>query len=346
MTTKPKKCLIVGPSWVGDMIMAQSLFIQLKQDNPSLIIDVLAPAWSEPLLASMPEVNDSIVMPLGHGKLGLSERYQLGRSLRDKYDWAITLPNSFKSALVPFWANIPKRTGYKGEMRYRLINDRRLLDKSILTMTVERFVALAHQPHPEISPDYKPPSLHIDETFVTHTVNKYIPKTEKSLIALCPGAEYGPAKRWPEKYYATLSDMLTEQGYQIIILGSEKDQPVAQDILSYSKSLGLIDLTGKTNLKEVISLLQGSSAAVSNDSGLMHIAAAVKTPLVALYGSSDSNFTPPLSDNHQIFSLGLECSPCFKRECPFGTLACLKGIMPNQVKDGLVKLIAIDEANI
>ncbi len=144
MPLNPQRCLVVGPSWVGDMVMAQSLFIRLRQGHPDMEIDVLAPAWSRPLLAVMPEVNQSIVMPLGHGELGLAARYRLGVSLRQRsYDWAIVLPNSFKSALVPWWANIPVRTGYRGEMRYGLINDMRILDRQKLAMTVQRFVALA-----------------------------------------------------------------------------------------------------------------------------------------------------------------------------------------------------------
>lgn len=341
MTIQAKKCLIVGPSWVGDMIMAQSLFIKLKQDNPQLVIDVLAPSWSEPMLASMPEVRDSIVMPLGHGKLGLKQRYQLGKSLRNKgYDWAITLPNSLKSALVPFWANIPKRTGYKGEMRYGLINDMRILDKATLTMTVQRFVALGHSLHPDLAPEYEIPRIIIEDSFLNTTLDKFQLETTKPILVFCPGAEYGSAKRWPEKYYAQLGKVMLDRGFQVIILGSEKDKPVATDIVSLTSSTAkLKDLTGTTSLKEVIALLQATTVVVSNDSGLMHIAAAVNTPLVALYGSSDPFFTPPLSHNHAVISLGLECSPCFKRKCPLGTLACLEGITPEAVEESLLNVL-------
>ena len=340
MTSLAKKCLIVGPSWVGDMVMAQSLFIHLKQDNPELLIDVLAPAWSEPLLASMPEVNHSIVMPLGHGKLGLKERYQLGTSLRvQQYDWAITLPNSLKSALIPFWAKIPKRTGYKGEMRYGLLNDLRKLDKSKLTMTVQRFVALGHQQHPETAPDYPFPKIGIEQHFLSATLTQFALKKTKPIVAFCPGAEYGSAKRWPAPYFAKLGDDWVAKGYQVLLLGSEKDQAVTTKILAHTQQPDtFINLAGKTSLKEVIALLQTASIVVSNDSGLMHIAAAVNTPLVALYGSSDPLFTPPLSKNNKIISLGLECSPCFKRECPLGTLACLEGITPARVNKQMMAL--------
>ena len=337
-----RQCLIVGPSWVGDMMMAQSLFIRLKQDHPTMAIDVLAPAWSELLLRSMPEIRDSIVMPLGHGKLGLKERYQLGKSLRPTgYDWSIVLPNSLKSALVPYWAKIPLRTGYRGEMRYGLLNDLRRLDKDVLTMTVQRFVALGIEPHPQLPPKYEFPNIRLQADYLKKTARKFSLHESKPVLALCPGAEYGSAKRWPENYYAQLADLMAARDYQVIILGSEKDQAVALDItkrIQHMKVTELVDLTGKTDLSEVIALLQASTVAVSNDSGLMHIAAAVNTPLIALYGSSDPLFTPPLSTHSDILNLGLSCSPCFRRECPLDTLACLQGITPEVVEKKILCL--------
>lgn len=339
MALPPEKCLIVGPAWVGDMVMAQSLFSTLRQQYPELLIDVLAPRWSEPLLAAMPEVNQSIVMPLGHGELGLMQRYRLGRSLRDeRYDWSIVLPNSLKSALVPFWAKIPQRTGYKGEMRYGLLNDVRQLDKSVLTMTVQRFVALGLNPHPATAPDCPAPAMRLAEAERATVVQKFT-LADSSFIALCPGAEYGPAKRWPERHYAALAAKAIAAGHKVVLLGSAKDQPVAEAIYRLQDSPELINLTGKTSLHEVLGLLQSATAVVSNDSGLMHIAAAAGTPVVALYGSSDPGFTPPLAANSTVVSLGLECSPCFKRECPLGTLACLEDMSPERVYSALSTLL-------
>lgn len=340
MTNSPKKCLIIGPSWVGDMVMAQSLFIQLKKQHPQIQIDVLAPQWSEALLENMPEVNDSIIMPVGHGSLGLKIRYRLAKSLRHKnYDWSITLPNSLKSALIPFWAKIPKRTGFRGEMRYGLINDMHYLDKNVLTMTVQRFVSLASDTKPSKNINCPTPQLTINPKSLSDVLERH-QLTKQPFIALCPGAEYGKAKRWPAKHFASLIDKFSEKNYQMVILGSEKDQAVAQKILSQTTQHDTItDLTGKTPLTEAIHLLAAASGAVSNDSGLMHIAAAVSTPLVALYGSSDPTFTPPLSSNHKIIDLKLECSPCFKRECPLGTRACLENIEPILVNNQLSLLI-------
>jgi heptosyltransferase-2 len=323
MAFTPQRCLIVGPSWVGDMVMAQSLFLALKQRFPDLQIDVLAPAWSKSILAAMPEVCAAIEMPLQHGELALGKRYQLGKRLRaNAYDWAIVLPRSLKAALVPFWAKIPVRTGFKGEMRYGLLNDIRPLDKAVLTMTVQRFVALGLPKDTALPPQIQPPHL---------TPTRSLSVVEGSLLALCPGAEYGAAKRWPAEYYAEVAQHYIAQGGQVILLGSGKDAPVTAQIAAAVNSPACQDLAGKTSIQDVLELLVQADQVVSNDSGLMHVAAAVGTPVIAVYGSSDPTYTPPLSDNAQILYLGLPCSPCFKRECPLGHLDCLKKITPQQV---------------
>ncbi len=313
------------------MVMAQSLFMILKKHNPNLNIDVLAPNWSEPLLDRMPEVRDSITMPVGHGKLQLGLRYKIGKQLQNNnYDWAILLPNSLKSALIPFWANIPKRTGFKGEMRYGLLNDLRHLDKAKLTMTVQRFVSLAFSDQTHVPEEYPRPSLKLDQKIVKDSLEKFDLKTEKPVLALCPGAEYGPAKRWPIEYFAEVAQIKYQEGWQVWIFGSEKDQKVSESISDQS-GVVCINLAGKTTLAEAIDLLSQASYVITNDSGLMHVAAALDRPLTVLYGSSDPNFTPPLNEQAKIISLGLECSPCFQRECPFEHLNCLREIRPEKV---------------
>lgn len=327
----PSHIFIVGPAWVGDMVMAQSLFIFIKQQYPSATIDVLAPVWSKPLLSAMPEVRKAIEMPLGHGKLGLGERFRLGKSLRKEgYDWSITLPNSWKSALTPFAANIPKRTGYKGEARYGLLNDIKNLDKKRLSMTVQRFVALAGGDQITLD-DCPKPQLFIDQTEAKQIAEKYQLNTSKRLLMLCPGAEYGSAKCWPDKHYAELAQHFIKQDWQVVLLGSEKDQTTSTAIANRANSQHCYDLTGKTSLHEAILLLALANYVVSNDSGLMHIAAAVNSPVIAIYGSSDPKFTPPLSSQSQIATLNLDCSPCFKRECPLGHLNCLNKLEPTQI---------------
>ena len=329
-------CLVVAPSWVGDMVMAQSLFMQLKAQDPALELQVLAPAWSLPLLLRMPEVAAGIEMPLGHGQVGLGARYRLGRELRKhRFDRVIVLPNSFKSALVPWWAHIPVRTGYRGEARWGLLNDIRQLDKQALPMTVQRFVALAGAPG-EALPDPLPqPRLHIEAAQVASARETFsLREADSPVLALCPGAEYGPAKRWPVEYFVEVARAQIEKGWQVWTFGSEADRPWGERICA---AVGdrCTNLAGLTSLAQAVDLMSVADHVVSNDSGLMHVAAALDRRLVALYGSSDPGFTPPLHPRAEVLTLGLECSPCFKRECPLGHLKCLKDLHPDQVREVL-----------
>lgn len=350
--TEPNKILIIGPSWVGDMVMAQSLFVALQQHNPNCIIDVLAPAWSLPILARMPQVRRGISMPVGHGKLNLGLRYRLGMSLRgEAYDQAILLPNSLKSALVPVFAGIPIRTGWRGEMRFGLLNDIRLLDKQRYPFMVQRFVALAYKGGaysggPSLAADLPRPALEIDPGNIDGLLTKYGLDKHKPLLALCPGAEFGPAKRWPENHYAEVARHFLAKGWQVAIFGSANDQQVAQSILdglSEQQRSHCIDLAGKTELAEAVDILSQAAAVVSNDSGLMHIAAALNRPMVVVYGSTSPTFTPPLSDNVAIEQLEVDCGPCFQRECPLSEsqrpLKCLRDLDADRVIRALDSLL-------
>lgn len=342
-TSDNKRILVVGPSWVGDMVMAQSLFITLKQEQPECQIDVLAPAWSFPLLDRMPEVNKAFAMPLTHGQLGLSARIQLGKSLRlEHYDQAILLPNSWKSALTPYFANIPLRTGYVGECRWGLLNDARKLDKQLLTMTVQRFVSLGLAKTTALPPKCPTPKLSVEKAGQQAVLAKFNLDQSKKFLALCPGAEYGPAKRWPSEYYAALAQAKIAQGWQVWLFGSEKDKQTAEEINQFCQN-GCVDFTGRTSLAEAVDLMSLVDSVVSNDSGLMHVAAALDKKLVAIYGSSDPGFTPPLNAGAEVITLGLDCSPCFKRECPLypqdhpDHTQCLTQITPQMVLEKLDK---------
>jgi heptosyltransferase-2 len=329
--SNPPRILIIAPAWVGDMVMAQSLFITLKQQRPDCQIDVIAPKWTLSLLERMPEISNPIEMPLARGKLGLMARIKLGKTLRSEhYTQAILLPNTWKSALTPFFANIPLRTGYVGEMRWGLLNDIRRLDKSVLTQTVQRFVALAQNPQPKTAPDWPPPRFYVSPENQQQVLSKFQLATNKKILALCPGAEYGEAKRWPVAHFAEVAKQKLSDGWQIWLFGSPKDAQVTAQINALSGGL-CVDLSGKTSIVEAVDLLSLADAVISNDSGLMHVAAALNKNLIAVYGSSDPKFTPPLNAKAKIISLELECSPCFKRECPFGHTRCLTEITPQQV---------------
>ncbi len=332
-----KSILVVGPSWVGDMIMAQSLFKALKSEYPNAEIDVLAPSWTSPLLERMPQVREAIQMPVGHGQIQLKARYRIGYSMREKrYDWAIVLPNSYKSALIPFWAKIPKRTGYVGELRYGILNDARKLDKNLLTMTVQRFVALSSQEIAKEIPDVIAPSIDVERDDGINALSMLgILAPNKPVIVMCPGAEYGNAKRWPVEYYGAVAKQKIADGCDVWIMGSHKEAELAQGINDICDGKAY-DMAGKTELGQAIDIMSLADLVITNDSGLMHLAAALGCKLIAIYGSSNPSFTPPLSKKAKIMELDMSCRPCMQRECPEQHLKCLRDLTPEMVLQEIV----------
>lgn len=326
------RILIMGPNWVGDMVLAHSLFQIIKQQHPGALINVAAPAWTLPLLERMPEVANAIALPFKHGELNLGARMRLGRSLRPQaYTQAILLTNSLKSAILPFAARIPRRTGFIGELRYGLLNDIRKLDKTLLPRTVDRFVSLGLEPQQPLPAAIANPRLTADSANADAALARLgVSRPETPVLGLCPGAEYGEAKRWPAEYYAEVARHALESGWAVWLFGSEKDIPVTTEINRLTENRCL-DLGGKTSLGEAIDLMSLSNTVISNDSGLMHVAAALGKKVIAIYGSSDPHHTPPMSSDAVILWLGLDCSPCFERECPLKHLNCLKQLKPERV---------------
>jgi heptosyltransferase-2 len=310
------RILVIAPNWIGDALMAQPLLARLKHSGAS--VDVLAPEWVAPVVRRMPEVDEVIAAPFRHGALQLGERWRLGRELeRRGYQAAYVLPNSWKSALVPFFAGITKRVGYVGEMRYGLLNS---LQRSVNAPMPLHYLRLAAGPDTALAA----PQLSVWEEEIRETRRRF--GIEGEYIVLCPGAEYGPAKRWP--YFKDLAARLSTTA---VLIGSKNDEQAAAGIPGKN-------LVGKTSLDEAIRLIAGASSVVSNDSGLMHVAAALGRPQVALFGSSSPEHTPPASPRARVLWLKLECSPCFERECPLGHFRCMKEITVEQV------LAAMDKA--
>jgi len=327
--------LIVGPSWIGDMVMAQSLFITLKQQHPDCRIDVLAPAWSLPILKRMPEVEEGVAIDVAHGEFSLFKRIKLGLALKyKKYTHAIVIPRSWKSALVPYFADVPVRTGYRGEMRYGLLNDIRKLDKQLLTQTVQRYVAHAYDDEIEWVPDTPPPVLSVDESNRTKVLADFGLDRKKRIIGMMPGAEYGEAKQWAIENYAELAELLVKDGYQVWVLGSSKDEAAGQIIIENVKNFS-VNLCGRTKLTDVVDLLSCMEQVVTNDSGLMHVAAAMGVRVNAIYGSSTPAYTPPLTTNNKVFYKNRDCSPCFSRICKYGHYNCLTDISVDEVFDAI-----------
>lgn len=326
------RVLIIGPAWVGDMVMAQTLFKALKKKHGNnLILDVFANEWASGLVSRMEEVNSVIRNPFPHGKLNILKRVKSGIGLRkNKYEEVYVLPNSLKSAITPFFAKIKRRVGFVGESRYGLLNEAYKLDKKKLPLMIDRFCALANN---GVLPDsIEWPKLNIDKKNQSNLLHKFKINNSIPIVAFCPAAEFGPAKRWPPEHFAKLASTLTKSGFQIVILGSQKDTEISKTIITSMHGSGQVfDLCGKTSLTDTVDILAASKFVVTNDSGLMHIACAVDTEVIAIYGSTSPDFTPPLSKKAKIMQIKLDCSPCFQRTCRFGHYNCLNNITPNMV---------------
>jgi heptosyltransferase-2 len=325
-----ERILIVAPSWVGDAILSEPLIALLREPYGDPQVDVLAPPWCGPVYARMRGIRRVIESPFGHGRLDLVARRSVAKSLAaEKYARAIILPNTWKSALAPFLARIPIRTGYVGEARWALLNDPRKLQKQTLPRLVNRYAALAGAPG-HLIPVPASPVLVPDVANRSAAVRALSLKTHRPVVALCPGAEFGPAKRWPPHQFAELASLFVRDGFRVWLIGSPNDKLASRAVL---QSMGddarqVHDLCGRTDLGTAIDLLSQAALVVSNDSGLMHAAAAVGVPVVALFGSSSPDYTPPLSPLARVAKINISCSPCFKRECPLGHFKCMRDLKP------------------
>jgi len=318
------RLLIVAPNWIGDALMAQPLLARLREMHRGAPIDVVAPPWVAPVMRRMAEVDTVIEAPLRHGELALGARWRLGRELKSRgYARAIVLPNTWKSALLPFFAGIPRRVGYRGEARYGLLN---VMHDGTEPSMVLHYARLAERPGAAIQTVLAEPRLRVDAGEIEAAKRKF--GIAGPYAALCPGAEYGPAKRWP--YFRELAESLSVDK---VLLGSTKDREASGGIPGR-------DLVGKTTLDEAISLIAGAQFVVTNDSGLMHVAAALGRPQVALFGSSSPEHTPPLSTAARVLWLRVECSPCFQRECPLGHFRCMREMTVASVREAIQNLRA------
>jgi len=334
------KLLIIAPSWVGDAVISHSLIQRLKSVHPASPIDVLANPLVAEVYKTMTEINVVHVSPFGHGELNIIARRTFAKKIiaPEKYDQAYVLPNSFKSALIPYFADIRRRIGFLGEQRYIVLNDRRKLDKKHLPLMVERYAFLANA-QTEINklPTLRP-RFNENEKIKEQTKNKYGISLENPIVCLCPGAEYGPAKQWPKEYFSTTARDFEERNFTVIILGSKKDESIGKHIEKHGGK-NIKNLCGSTSLKEAISIISFSDLVITNDSGLMHISAAHDTPTIAIFGSSSTAFTPPLSEKATVLTETMWCRPCFQRTCPLGHTDCLNKIRPNLVIEKAVALI-------
>lgn len=326
-----ERILIVAPSWIGDAILSEPVLAILREPMQEPTVDVLVPPWCAPVYARMRGVRNIIENPIGHRELRLHDRRSLARTLRGNgYTRALVLPNSFKSALIPWLARVPRRIGYVGEARGMLLTDARRLDVKALPRLVDRFVALAAKKG-ELVPTAAAPVLVPDTANAVEAIRVLGLSTHRPVAVLCPGAEFGPAKRWPTEHFVTLAKRFIDSGYAVWLLGSPNDRIAADPIAAAVSEVR--NICGRTDLGTAIDLLATASVVVSNDSGLMHAAAAVGRPLVALFGSSSPDYTPPLSPLARVAKIDIVCSPCFRRECPLGHFKCMRELSPNLVYD-------------
>ena len=337
--------LVVGPNWVGDMIMAHGLISYLKSKRPDDPIHMLAPSWSLEVARRMPEVDQVIELPFDHGELKLKERWAFARKLRfSRYHRAFVLPNSLKSALIPAMAGIPRRIGWRGEYRYKLLTDLRILHEARFPRMIDRYMALGFPANLALSANQLPeaplfPRLTMDEASQANLVSNHGLDPAR-LVALCPGAEFGPAKQWPLDRFSDLATRLIDAGHQVILLGSPNDADDVErliDQVAKAKRKSLVNLAGLTSIPEAVDLIGLSKAVVTHDSGLMHVAAATGRPLVALFGPSSPAHTPPLSDTAVTLTHPVPCHPCFERECPLTHQACLSELSVDEVFEALLQ---------
>ena len=340
------RILVVAPSWIGDTLLAQPLLARLKKQQSDVLIDALAPPWTAPVLRRMPELARVLEAPFNHGDLRLLDRWRLARTLTTaSFDRAIVLPNSFKSALIPWFARIPERIGYIGEQRYGVLNTRHRLDKSALPLMAERYAKLAEAVEAMPARPLERTTILVDESNRARALRELGLDLGQPVVAFCPGAEFGPAKRWPVRHFVTLSRALAAKQRRVWLFGGPNDRGITRAI-SEGAGDAVVDLAGRTDLATAIDLMSCASCVVANDSGLMHVAAALHRPLVALYGSSSPRHTPPLSPAARIVSLALECSPCYARECPLGHFRCLEDLDPMRIFHAIEETEKIHEQHL
>ncbi|RQP24049.1 lipopolysaccharide heptosyltransferase II [Piscinibacter terrae] len=344
------RSLIIAPQWIGDAVMSEPLMARLAARGETLTVAALP--WVSPVYAAMPQVTRVIDLPFAHGRLDWAKRREVARGVRGQFDAAYVLPNSLKSALIPFLARIPRRVGYQGEGRVLLLNER-LPNPGGRPPMVAFYSALAqgegrgarssslaaaqgHGAGADI------PRLHFDPQTQSDAASK-VGLTPGQFFTFAPGAEYGPAKCWPADHYAELARSLhAKHGLPIALLGSGKEAELCDRISLMAPDACRV-LAGKTSLKDAMALIAASKGLVSNDSGLMHVAAAFGLPQVAVFGSTSPEHTPPLNRRAQVIwlkdELGLECSPCFERTCRFGHTRCLVEVSPVRVEAALDGLL-------
>ena len=329
--------LVIAPQWIGDAVMTEPLLRRLHARGERITVGALP--WVAPVYRAMAVVERVIEFPFVHGGLQWAARRSLAGELRGQFDRAVVCPNSLKSALIPWWAGIAERVGYQGEARWGLLTKR--LPNPSKTQRPP-MVAFYGALSGEAGFESERPQLSVAQLAVDAALAP-LDLQRAGYYVLVPGAEYGPAKRWPTSHFATLAQTLAQRtGRAVVLLGSSKDAPVCDEIAKAVQQAGsgrCLELSGRTGLTDALALVSAAFAVVSNDSGMMHVAAAFGVPQVAIFGSSSPLHTPPLSPQAHVIWLKddssyqppLGCAPCFARDCPLGHTRCLRDVEPTRV---------------
>lgn len=322
------RTLVISPNWIGDAVMAQPLLALLKAQHPERPIDVLAPPAVAPVWRAVAEVDTVLETPFRHKALQLKERWRYARLLRARgYADAYVLPNTIKYALIPWLAGIRRRVGYKGEMRYGLVNVMHHDDIPPRPM-VPFYAALARDPSEPLAADLPRPRLVVAGEQVAQVCARHGVDEGRALVVFAPGAEFGAAKRWPPRHFGALAEAIVaaDPSAQVALLGSPKDRETCDEVAAHAGAAAsaILNLAGQTGLDEAIALIAKAAAVVANDSGLLHIASGLNRPVLALYGPTDPDHAPPFSDMARSLSLRLDCAPCRQRECPLGHHNCME----------------------
>ena len=323
------RSLVIAPQWIGDAVMTEPLLRRLHARGEKLAVGALP--WVAPVYRAMPQVDEVIEFPFQHGGLQFKARRAIAKQVEGRFDAAYVLPNSLKSSLLPFLAGIPKRVGYLGEARVGLLTHR-LKNPKNKPPLVAFYSALSGE---RDALDQDRPRLQLDAATADAALAK-LGLQARCYYVFAPGAEYGPAKRWPARHFAELARSLDAPA---LLLGSGKEAPLCDEIAAAAGEGKCLNLAGKTSLMDAFALIAQAKAVVSNDSGLMHVAAAFGVPQVAVFGSSSPLHTPPLNEHARVLWLKddpayqppLDCAPCFERECPLGHTRCLVDIKPQGV---------------
>jgi heptosyltransferase-2 len=343
------RTLIIAPNWIGDAVMSEPLLRKLSSSGGEL--SVLATPWVAPVYRAMLNIEQVIEADFSHGKLELSLRLAIAKQLKkEAFQQVFVLPNSWKSILIPLLAKIPKIFAYKGEFRSPLLSE--FLPnppKKNRPPMVAHYLHLAHLIglHDDDSGAHLlQPRLQVNSLEQQNALNVISSFPQPNFYVLAPGAEFGPAKQWPSKHFSELANQLLNHDPDscVVLMGSSKDRGICDEIIQNTYSslhVRMINLCGLVSLDQSIALIPQAKGLASNDSGMMHIAAAFGIPQIAFYGSSDPKHTPPLSPYAEILFLGLDCSPCHQRKCPLGHLNCLNQITPQSAYIELNRCITL-----